>query len=437
MDNLTPPGGIRRIEANRTLKDALEAAVQNHRVRERLSVTDLINPMQAYFQRTRADIQIPLERLQLMWTGTGFHNTFGAAVSSEEFLEQFVEKDGVVGKIDIYDDLPIELKTSASLPEDLLVQRSSYVEQLGMYCYMSTQRNGAVVVYRREEYGREPALRCFRVEFQDLESVGQRMRERRDLLLEALGRKDPSRLGQCEWWGRRCDYQDVCACAAATRSAPVVAPDSVSITEDSDMERSLLKAAKQWRERPSWAISFNDVVFPRRGVLLRTVGRSDDDDEDNNLGELQRSGFFSTLTSALRYGEPGAYSGKSVALDTVRGVVRMYREVPTIVRSTNTYRMIERDRLFSERPYWIDRLALETALVGSDAGRLVVYYPRLEGGDKFMVYDLGFKDLELTIAEAKRRLDLFANKAEARAFPVCGPDWMPGYCPFKDNCACK
>ncbi len=28
MDNLTPPGGIRRIEANRTVKDAIEAAVR-------------------------------------------------------------------------------------------------------------------------------------------------------------------------------------------------------------------------------------------------------------------------------------------------------------------------------------------------------------------------------------------------------------------------
>ena len=32
-----------------------------------------------------------VERRQMMWAGTGFHQRFEGGVSSEEFLEQFVE----------------------------------------------------------------------------------------------------------------------------------------------------------------------------------------------------------------------------------------------------------------------------------------------------------------------------------------------------------
>ena len=67
----------------------------------------------------------------------------------------------------------------------------------------------------------------------------------------------------------------------------------------------------------------------------------------------------------------------------------------------------------------------------------MVYYPRLPGGDKFMVYDIGFKELESTLADARRRIALFEANAAPRDFPACGPEWMPDYCPFKANCACK
>jgi hypothetical protein len=99
--------------------------------------------------------------------------------------------------------------------------------------------------------------------------------------------------------------------------------------------------------------------------------------------------------------------------------------------------MIERDRLPFERSYWFDRLALEAALIGQTQGRLIVYYPRVGSGDRFMVYDIGFRNMEQTIEEARNRLALFESHAAPEAFPACGPDWMSGYCPFKDDCACR
>ncbi len=105
---------VSRIEANRSVKDALMQSLKTRRPPYRISVTDLLNLKQAYFKRKYPEITPPLEKQQLMWAGTGFHKTFGSAVSSEEYLEQFVEAEGIVGKIDIYEKIPVEVKTTST-----------------------------------------------------------------------------------------------------------------------------------------------------------------------------------------------------------------------------------------------------------------------------------------------------------------------------------
>lgn len=67
------------------------AVINRHFARRRISVTDLLNPRQAYFSRTHPDIQPSPERQQYMLAGTGFHDAFGRTVSTEEFVEQLVE----------------------------------------------------------------------------------------------------------------------------------------------------------------------------------------------------------------------------------------------------------------------------------------------------------------------------------------------------------
>src|SRR5439155_25293485 len=126
-----------------------------------------------------------------------------------------------VGKIDIYDDLVTELKTAASLPEDLVGQRPSYIDQAGMYSYMAGEHEAAIVVCRRQEFGREPALRAYSVHFREMEVIGAQMRAQRDMLLAALDSHDPSRLGRCEWFSRSCDYRSVCPCAAAGQTTRI------------------------------------------------------------------------------------------------------------------------------------------------------------------------------------------------------------------------
>jgi len=141
---------IRSIDANRTVKNALQKAISSSRPRSRISVTDLVNPTQAFYSRTHPEIKPSLDRLQIMLSGTGFHEIFGQLISTEEYLEQFLEFDGIVGKVDIYEDVPVELKTTSSIPKDIYKGRNSYFEQLGMYCTMASTNTGQLYIYQRQ-----------------------------------------------------------------------------------------------------------------------------------------------------------------------------------------------------------------------------------------------------------------------------------------------
>jgi len=425
------PQFISTLEANRTAKDELTEAASRQSSRRRISVTDLVNVRQAYFRRTRSDIEIPLERRQLMWAGTGFHQLFGAAVSSEEFLEQFLEMDGITGKVDIYEDVPVELKTTGSLPADPTF-RPSYIDQLGMYCAMARRLEGQLLLYQRAASGRSPLLRAYRVMFADLDLIAAEMRRRRDLLAAALETSDPSALPRCEW---NCDYSHTCGCRAARPGERVVPKSGFEIREVPGLAESLL--AKLGGSEPARGFRLHDLVFPRRSLLERGAQEAENGAEDEAeppLEAMERRGFQLALHDALRYGLPGAFKGVPVGLRSLRGVVRTFRGIPTLLRTSRFTEMVERHRLPYVQSHYFDRLAFDCALSGNDRGRLVVYYEAIPG-DKFMVYDVAFRHLDAILEEADRRLGLLEGGGPPEALPPC-PRWMSKFCAFAPGCGC-
>lgn len=426
------------LDANRTIKDELTAAMTRRSARRRISVTDLVNPRQSYYTRTRPDIQPSADRVQLMMAGTGFHELFGRAVAGEEFVEQLVEFEEIVGKIDIFDDAPLELKTTSSIPTDALTQRTGHVEQLAMYCVMVHKPAGHLVYYRRAEYGREPGLQAYDVEVSDPAHITHEMLRRRDLIRTALTSGDSTPLPQCEWYGRDCAYESICGCADAPAVARMVSDASVRLRANPGLVEDLrtrIDAADG--EYDTRRINLNDLVFPRKAAYRLTTSRDADDDEDTEtrMATLERRGFEETLKDAVWYGTPGACQRVRVAFGPIRASVLLYKGVPTILRSTRRREMIPRDGLITEAPHYVDRIGFECALMGSDRGRIVVYYSSIPG-DKFMVYDLWFKDLAGVTAEMQRRLQLLEAGAAPGALPACQPAWMIRFCKYAAACGC-
>ncbi len=424
---------IRNIDANRTVKDALTAAVGASRPRFRVSVTDLVNPAQSYYRWKRPDVRPSLDRLQVMMAGTGFHDIFGKIVSTEEFVEQTLELDGIVGKVDIYEDVPVELKTTGSIPADIYEGRNSYFEQLGMYCALAGNPEGRLFVYRRETEWRASELVVYSAQFLDVAAVGVEMRRRRDVFQDALDREDPSALPRCEWMERGCDYSHVCECASAPKGPRLVPREGVVITPRDNLAAELKERLASARRTGS-GLRLNDLVFPRKTILRRERTDEEGVDARARMAQMEQLGFRRALGSAMRYGSPGQFRIIPVRLGSIDDRVQMYQDVPTILRAPRVRDMVDRSDLTRLFPHYFDRIAFESALAGSRRGRVVLYYEAIPG-DKFMVYDVIFNDVEAIAREAARRLGLLESGAPHVDLPPC-PAWMAKYCSFAPGCGC-
>lgn len=437
MDSYFAAQFVSGIDANRTLKDEVLEAMGRQRGRRRLSVTDLVNPRQAYFRWTRPDIQPSLERLQVMLSGTGFHEVFGRAISTEEYLEQTVEFEGIVGKIDIFQDVPTELKTSGSIPRDVKAFRPGYIDQLGMYCAMTGKPEGRLVIYKRAQFGRSPELKAFDVTFTNVPAVAAEMRRRRDLLRQALDNRDPTLLPRCEWFSVGCDYREICGCERAAPLDRLVSREGSQLAENAALASSLADQLSRGQSRPA-SFSLNDLVFPRKAAFERK--RTEDPEAvqeesfEARLAGLERAGFKGALYQTLRYGIPGAFARIPVQLGTLHGMVSTFKGIPTLLRSTRMPRMVDRSYLAETFSHYFDRLAFECALSRHAQGRIVIYYEALSG-DKFMIYDVWLKDLDRVCAEAERRLALLESGASPYELPAC-PSWMAKFCNFAARCKC-
>jgi hypothetical protein len=434
---------ISRIEANRSVRDAIMAKLRSQRSPERISVTDLLNLKQAYFRRKHPEIVPSLERQQTMWAGTGFHDIFGAAVSSEEYTEQFVEWGEIVGRIDIYEDVPIEVKTTSNVGEeaDLRRKRPAYIEQLGMYCAMVDAGEGKIVIYNREETGNSmPPLAVYGVRFSNLEAIRQKMARRRDLLLEALETGVPSGLPRCPWYERGCDYSSVCDCRTTIfTSDPTILELASDVYPDQKTTDELL--AKLEQDKPGEALRLNDIVFPRKAYFAQRKGQMvldeeavDTEEVKERLTSIDRQGFLRVLGDAVRYGPSGEAQRVPANLQGLSDKILLHQGIPTIVRSSGLKSVVERNRLPELFTHYFLRLGFECALSGISLGRLILYYRNVPSEDgKLLVYDISFRSLEGLKAEVMSRIDLLGKAGNLEELPAC-PSWMCRFCKYVTDC---
>jgi len=442
MPNFDISSYVSRIEANRSAKDALMKKLKTRRPPYRISVTDLTNLKQAYFKRKYPEIVPPLEKQQLMWAGTGFHKFFGSAVSSEEYVEQFVEADGVVGKIDIYEKIPVEVKTTSTPVESKNLQRyrPTYIEQLGMYCAMVNAGEGEIIIYQRgeEELSPNPILVVYHVTFPDLETIKDEMRRRRDILVQALVSNDPSNLPVCPWLNKRCDYSRVCDCK--TSSVPIsykIAELAGQIRVDEAGREQLL--SKLASPEPS-QLRINDVVFPRKAYFERlksqkiVAGEEIREGKGGYLRSMDEHGFLSALRDSLVYGVPGEVQRIPTQHPLPGNLVQLYQNLPTILRDPKFSSVVERERLPWTFPHYFLRLGFECALTDHARGRLLMYYVKVPKEDaKLMVYDVSFRNLAALKAEALWRVELLTKAKSPWELPRC-PSWMCPNCDYRGDC---
>jgi len=348
-----------------------------------------------------------------------------------------------VGKIDIYEKIPVEVKTTSTPidTKDLLLDRPAYVEQLGMYCAMVNTHEGEIIVYRRpvDESSSTSLLVVYHVSFPDLKAIREEMRRRRDLLVQALISNEPGNLPVCPWFNRQCDYSDVCDCA--TTSVPAsheIADLAGEIHVDSTACEQLLN--KMAGAQPSELFGINDIVFPRKAYFERhkleetAPGGEIREEKEEHLRSMDELGFLDALRDSLRYGAPGEAQRVPVKQAPLADLVQTWHNLPTILRGPKLSSLVERERLPRAFPHYFLRLAFDCALTDNAKGRLLLYYVRVPREDaKLMVYDVNFRNLNAVKAEALHRLRLLEKATSPLELPKC-PSWMCSYCDHRLEC---
>jgi hypothetical protein len=343
-----------------------------------------------------------------------------------------------VGKIDIYEKIPVEVKTTSTPidTKDLLQYRPTYIEQLGMYCAMVNAHEGEIIIYQRqrEESPSTSPLVVYHVTCPDLEAIREEMRRRRDLLVQALISNDPSNLPVCPWFNKQCDYSQVCDCA--TTSVPAsyeIAELAGEIYVDITTCEQLL--SKMAGAQSSQLFRINDIVFPRKAYFERLkLNEEVREEKEEYLRSMDERGFIDALRDSLRYGAPGEAQRIPVQHAPLADLVQIWQNLPTILRDPKFSSLVERERLPRTFPHYFLRLGFDCALTNHAQGRLLVYYVKVPKEDaKLMVYDVTFRNLNAIKAEALRRVELLEKASAALQLPKC-PSWMCPYCDYRLEC---
>jgi len=420
------------IEANRTVRDRILTRLQSQSRGRNVTATDLVSVRQAYWARVHPEVKVDMERSADMLAGSGFHDAFNWKVSSEEWVEQSVSYQDIHGRIDIFEDRPLELKTSKVIiePDEIKTLRPSYLEQLGLYCAMVERPDGHILIYNR---GQGRSLIGASVHFDNLKGIQKEMIRRRDLLYEAIDNKDPSTLPACQWKGKGCIYEGICDCGAETATFPIA--DLAQVQADQTLEKEFALRFKNAPTTQPIGIRINDLVFPRK-AFFKSASEVEESDLSEDLAALASMG----AKREFKYralGVSGELTSRPVQFGDVTGRVEFHEGRTLWVAWSNFAKPVERYRLASALEHGMLRLGFNAALANKGKSRLVVYYPNVpDDASKVMVYDFTWKNLNPIRDEAGRRAGLLVEAKSSGRFsilPKC-PQWMCKYCEHSATC---
>lgn len=314
------------VEANRTARDKILSRLRTQGSGRPFTVTNLLNPRQAFYRIKNPDIEITLERREAMLAGSGFHSGFIKRVSSEAFMEQSVNFQDITGRIDIYEGYPLELKTTSSTltAEEIVRARPSYLEQLGMYCAMVDKELGYLLLYNRE--GDMPLV-GFDAEFNNLSDIKKEMLRRRNLLQEALKTDNPVGLPPCPFANSGCTFMDkgICGCdTMIALSFPIA--DMAKVRSNPALGMEFAKRFATWTGSKIEGTAVNDLVLLRK-TFHRISGSEEKDDHSDlkvSLEATDRRGFNQELIFRALSGPPGEHIAQRQEFEGIYGRVHIH-----------------------------------------------------------------------------------------------------------------
>ena len=270
-----------------------------------------------------------------MLSGTGFHEIFSDIVSTEEYVEQLLEYKGIIGKVDIFEDIPIELKTTSSIPNNIYKEKLSYIEQLGMYCAMADCDKGQLIIYKRGNGQKKAILKVFDISYLNIEKIKTNMLERKEMFQDALANKNPDDLPKCEWYKKRCDYSKHCNCSTASLGEPIINHDEITISPNEDAVAHFTSELLEERVfRMDRNLNLDNLIFPRKYVLSKTNNVSSNEPNiQTQMAIIETTGFTRSLVNAIKFGSKENFNSVEVSRGMLRDRVSTLFNIPFVIET--------------------------------------------------------------------------------------------------------
>jgi hypothetical protein len=407
-----------------------------------VSVTDLVAPRRAFW-RAVSPVRFDAERQERIDLGRALHRRLGAALSSEGILEARIRRDGIVGRIDLLSDVPVEVKTSSSAVavRELPLSRADQVEQLAMYCALSDRTVGRLVtlIVGDAEVG---TVQAADVTFGDTAPIRGEMQHRAAALRGAWAAHRPDSLPLCRWFGRGCEFQsaEVCDCTGSEENAasPIVA----QVTELAERTDVSGRIQSRLREIPATVTTptldrFRDLLYLRRAYFERTAGavpyeppRRDPSDPPD---------LYARLVAAVEGGPLGEVALLPPHVPEPDEEVGGFRGAPVLVRTSWGRDRPTAPTLLAAQPQYALELGFRCVATGTTVAHLVLGRERArEDRDRVQVFEFRFTSPSTFSRLWRERARHLESALEAHApetVSAC-PEWMFSDCPYRADCGC-
>lgn len=412
-------------------------------------VTDLISLRPAFYRTVVPAVRIPPAREARLRQGRVLHRALGSRLAREGTLEARVRREGIVARIDILGEIPIEVKTTTALvdPSELSTHRPDHIEQLGMYCALANRPTGRLLTLLADPSGVSD-VQAVDLSFRSTERIWSEMRRRASLLRTAWAEVRADPLPRCPWYGRGCEFEEASVCACTGDEPPGLSP----ITEELDTISQRTDVRARVRSELSGPIlsegatsieRFREILYPRRAYFDRTVPAAaippSLPPREVPPTSLEPD-LYARLSEALESGPAGEVARLPTRSAEPEEEVVGFGGRPLLLKTSRAWARFRGDELVARAPQYALELGLRCAATGTDSGLVVVGFERAEvDRERVQVLEVRFGSLtpfSRLFRERSRALSAAMRDRTPEALTAC-PRWMVSDCPYRSECGCE
>jgi hypothetical protein len=425
---------------DRALADELRARWPAEGTPRDVAVTDLVGLRRAYWSRI-APVPVSPDRAARLEVGRSLHRRIGGVLAEFGPVEVRFRRDGIVGRIDLLADRPVEVKSSAALvpTAGLLAARPDQLEQLVAYASLAGADGGRLLTVALD------GVAISGVQVADITGVdASRARseivDRAAKLRDAWRRRRADDLPRCRWFGRGCEFQNAGACdctGAEPEPTSLLLPPSLSVVERPDLAESLEHRLRGTDAAPSRIRRFRELLYVRRAYYDRRAVTLPEDlpprDPESPVDLYER------IRAGIESGPLGEAADLPTRADDPEEGVPGLRGAPWIERVSRSWDPPTAATILDRYPQYAIELGFRCVATGTNRAHLVVGWERAaRDEDRLRAFDLRF-DPPSAMArlwrERVRALDRALTTERPDELPPC-PSWMASSCPYAAVCGC-